>query len=74
MEFTETLPSYVCTGDGDALPERDTPANFQPIDVVSMEVLYKNGKEDYRNIRSTESRRRSRRRAAPGAQASSARC
>src|SRR5260370_12126024 len=27
-----------------------TPANFQPIDVVTMEVLYTDGREDYRNI------------------------
>ena len=26
------------------------PANFQPIDVVSMEVVYTNGREEYKNI------------------------
>ena len=50
MEFTETLPSYVCTEMVTRSQSQSTPANFQPIDVVSMEVVYENGKEDYRNI------------------------
>jgi hypothetical protein len=50
MEFTETLPSYVCTEVVTRTQSESTPANFQPIDVVSMEVLYTDGREDYRNI------------------------
>jgi hypothetical protein len=50
MEFTETLPSYVCTELVTRTQSESTPANFQPIDVVSMEVLYTDGREDYRNI------------------------
>src|ERR1035437_8929906 len=50
MEFTETLPSYVCTELVTRMHSESTPANFQPIDVVSMEVLYVDGVEDYRNI------------------------
>jgi hypothetical protein len=50
MEFTETLPSYVCTELVTRSQSESTPANFQPIDVVSMEVIYENGREDYRNI------------------------
>ena len=50
MEFTETLPSYVCTELVTRSQSESTPANFQPIDVVSMEVLYTDGREDYRNI------------------------
>ena len=50
MEFTETLPSYVCTEMVTRSQSESTPANFQPIDVVSMEVLYTDGREDYRNI------------------------
>jgi hypothetical protein len=50
MEFTETLPSYVCTELVTRSQSSSTPANFQPIDVVSMEVLYVDGREDYRNI------------------------
>ena len=50
MEFTETLPSYVCTELVTRTQSESTPANFQPIDVVSMDVLYTDGREDYRNI------------------------
>ena len=50
MEFTETLPSYVCSEMVTRSMSQSTPANFQAIDVVSMEVVYENGKEDYRNI------------------------
>jgi hypothetical protein len=50
MEFTETLPSYVCSENVTRLASESTPANFQPIDVVTMEVLYIDGREDYRNI------------------------
>jgi hypothetical protein len=50
MEFTETLPSYVCSEFVTRSQSESTPANFQPIDVVSMEVLYTDGREDYRNI------------------------
>jgi hypothetical protein len=50
MEFTETLPSYVCAEMVTRSQSQTSPANFQPIDVVSMEVVYENGKEDYRNI------------------------
>jgi hypothetical protein len=50
MEFTETLPSYVCTEMVARSQSESTPANFQPIDVVTMEVLYVDGREDYRNI------------------------
>ncbi len=50
MEFTETLPSYVCTEMVTRSQSESTPADFQPIDVVTMEVLYTDGREDYRNI------------------------
>jgi hypothetical protein len=50
MEFTETLPSYICAEMVTRSMSQSTPANFQAIDVVSMEVVYENGKEDYRNI------------------------
>ena len=50
MEFTETLPSYVCTELVTRSQSESSPANFQPIDVVTMEVLYTDGREDYRNI------------------------
>ncbi|MEO8367929.1 MAG: hypothetical protein ABI806_01845 [Candidatus Solibacter sp.] len=50
MEFTETLPSYICQEMVTRSQSESTPANFQPIDVVSMEVLYTNGREEYKNI------------------------
>jgi hypothetical protein len=50
MEFTETLPSYVCSEQVTRMQSDSTPANFQPIDLVTMEVLYVDGVEDYRNI------------------------
>ena len=50
LEFTETLPSYVCTEMIGRYYSNTRPANFQPIDVVSTEVIYENGVEQYRNI------------------------
>jgi hypothetical protein len=50
MEFTETLPSYVCIEQVARMQSDSTPANFQPVDLVTMDVLYINGVEDYRNI------------------------
>ena len=50
LEFTETLPSYVCTEAIARYVSETRPANFQPLDVVSTEVVYENGREDYRNI------------------------
>ena len=50
LDFTETLPSYVCQEMMARFQSETHPANFQPIDVVKTEVVYENGKEDYRNI------------------------
>jgi hypothetical protein len=50
LEFTDTLPSYVCTEMIARYQSETKPANFMPIDVVSTEVVYENGREDYRNI------------------------
>jgi hypothetical protein len=50
LDFTETLPNYVCQEMMARFQSETTPASFQPIDVVSTEVVYENGKEDYRNI------------------------
>jgi hypothetical protein len=50
LDFTETLPNYVCQ-ERMARYQSDTqPASFQALDLVSTEVVYENGKEDYRNI------------------------
>jgi hypothetical protein len=50
LDFTETLPSYVCQEMMARFQSDSHPASFQPIDVVRTEVVYENGKEDYRNI------------------------
>ncbi len=50
LDFTETLPNYVCQEMMARFQSETTPASFQPIDVVGTEVIYENGKEDYRNI------------------------
>jgi hypothetical protein len=50
LEFTETLPSYVCTEMIARYQSETRPANFRPIDVVSTDVVYENGREDYRNL------------------------
>jgi hypothetical protein len=49
-EFTETLPSYVCQEMMARFYNVSHTVNWQPQDVVSMEVVYDNGKESYRNI------------------------
>ncbi|HXB75605.1 MAG TPA: hypothetical protein VNY05_45655 [Candidatus Acidoferrales bacterium] len=51
MEFTQTLPAYVCQEMMSRFQSESRPANFQPIDVVSTDVVYENGREDYRNIK-----------------------
>jgi len=50
LEFTDTLPSYVCTENIARYYSDTKPANFRPIDLVSTEVVYENGREDYRNV------------------------
>ena len=50
LDFTETLPSYVCQEMMARFQSETHPASFQPLDVVGTEVVFENGKEDYRNI------------------------
>jgi hypothetical protein len=50
LDFTETLPNYVCQELMSRYASQARPANWQAIDVVSTEVVYENGKEDYRKI------------------------
>jgi hypothetical protein len=50
LDFTETLPNYVCQEMMARFQSETHPANFEPVDVVRTEVVYENGKEDYRNI------------------------
>jgi hypothetical protein len=50
LEFTEGLPAYVCTEAITRYASETKPADFRPLDVVTTEVVYENGREDYRNV------------------------
>jgi len=50
LEFTETLPDYVCQEFMARYQSLATPANWQAIDVVGAVVVYEKGKEDYRDV------------------------
>jgi hypothetical protein len=51
LEFTETLPNYVCQEMVTRFYSEVSPPNWQPQDVVSVDVVYEAGKEDYRNLK-----------------------
>jgi len=50
MDFTEGLPAYVCTEVMTRYQSEGAHASWQPLDVVSTNVVYENGKEDYRDV------------------------
>jgi hypothetical protein len=50
LDFTGTLPNYVCQELMSRYQSETRPANWQALDVVGTEVVYENGKEDYRKI------------------------
>jgi hypothetical protein len=50
MEFTETLPDYVCQEMMARFQSESHPASWQPLDVVSTNVIYRGGKEEYRDL------------------------
>jgi hypothetical protein len=50
LDFTETLPNYVCQELMSRYQSESRPANWQALDVVGTEVIYENGKEDYRKV------------------------
>ncbi len=50
LDFTETLPNYVCQEMISRFQSETHPANFHAIDVVTTNIVYENGKEDYRNV------------------------
>jgi hypothetical protein len=50
MDFTETLPDYVCQEMMARYQSMATPANWQAIDIVGAAVVYEKGKEDYRDV------------------------
>lgn len=48
--FLETLPNYYCQEMMTRYHSELRPANWQPIDVISMALVYEHGSETYRNI------------------------
>ena len=50
IDFTETLPDYVCQEMMARYQSESKPANWQAIDVVGAAVVYEKGKEDYRDV------------------------
>jgi hypothetical protein len=49
--FTETLPNYVCQQFTSRFVSVTHVVSWQAQDVVSAEVVYENGREDYRNLK-----------------------
>ncbi|MBZ5667515.1 MAG: hypothetical protein LAO30_23310 [Acidobacteriia bacterium] len=50
LDFTETLPNYVCQEMMSRYQSESHPANWHPLDVVTAALVYEGGKEDYRNV------------------------
>jgi hypothetical protein len=50
IDFTETLPDYVCQEMMARYQSISKPVNWQPVDVVGAAVVYEKGKEDYRDV------------------------
>jgi hypothetical protein len=50
MDFTETLPDYVCQELMARYQSMSTPASWQALDIVGAAVVYQQGKEDYRDV------------------------
>ena len=46
----KTLPAYVCQEMMTRYQSEGKPVRWQPLDVVTMNLVYENGKEDYRDI------------------------
>ncbi len=50
LDFTDTLPNYVCQELMSRYESTTKPVSWHALDVVGMEVLYQGGKEDYRKL------------------------
>ncbi len=50
LDFTETLPNYVCQELMSRYESTTKPVSWHALDVVGMEVVYLDGKEDYRKL------------------------
>jgi hypothetical protein len=51
LDFTETLPAYVCQEIMTRYQGEGKPVRWQALDVVTMNLVFENGKEDYRDIK-----------------------
>ena len=51
LDFTEGLPAYVCQEMMTRYQGEGKPLRWSAIDVVTMNLVYENGKEDYRDIK-----------------------
>jgi len=50
LDFTEGLPAYVCQEMMSRYQSESSPPSWQPLDVVSMNVVFDQGKEEYRDL------------------------
>jgi hypothetical protein len=50
LDFTESLPAYVCQEMMSRYQSETRPARFNALDVLTMNLVYENGKEDYRDL------------------------
>jgi hypothetical protein len=50
LAFTETLPNYVCQEVASRYESQTSPPSWHALDVVSTDLVYQDGKENYRNI------------------------
>ena len=48
--FAQHLPNYICKEYMARYASRSTPANWSPLDVVSADIVYLDGREDYRHL------------------------
>jgi hypothetical protein len=50
LDFTESLPNYVCTEQMTRYESETARPNWQALDIIGAEVIYENHKESYRNL------------------------
>jgi hypothetical protein len=50
LQFTETLPNYVCQEVASRYESDTRPVSWHALDVVNTDLVYENGKENYKNI------------------------
>jgi hypothetical protein len=50
LAFTETLPNYVCQEVASRYESQTSPPSWHALDVVTTDLVYQDGKENYRNI------------------------